>query len=89
MVLWGVPMKTTVEIPDDLYRRAKAEAKLRGCKLNDLIEEGLRLVLESPRKTRRPRTLAGLMRRARGIIDSGVPDLASNPRHLAGFGRHR
>ena len=38
-------MKTTVEVPDDLYRRAKAEAALRGRKLKDLIEEGLRLVL--------------------------------------------
>lgn len=81
-------MKTTVEVPDDLYRRAKAEAALRGRKLKDLIEEGLRLVLEAPRKRRRPPSLAGLMRRARGIIDSGVPDLASNPKHLAGFGRN-
>jgi len=81
------PMKTTVEVPDELYRRAKAEAALRGRKLRDLVEEGLRLVLESPRgKARRP-SLAGLTRRARGMIDSGVPDLASNPRHLAGFGR--
>lgn len=80
-------MKTTVEVPDDLYRRAKAEAALRGRKLKDLIEEGLRLVLEAPRKTRRHPSLAGLMKRARGAIDSGVTDLASNPKHLAGFGR--
>ena len=80
------PMKTTVEVPDDLYRRAKAEAALRGRKLRDLVEEGLRLVLEAPPKTRRP-SLAGLTRRARGIIDSGIPDLASNRKHLAGFGR--
>ena len=80
-------MKTTVEVPDDLYRRAKAEAALRGRKLRDLIEEGLRLVLQTPRKMRRRPSLAGLMKRARGTIDSGVPDLASNPEHLAGFGR--
>jgi hypothetical protein len=80
-------MKTTVEVPDDLYRRAKAEAALRGRKLRDLVEEGLRLVLAAPRRTRRRPSLAGLMKRARGAIDSGVPDLASNPRHFAGFGR--
>lgn len=80
-------MKTTVEVPDDLYRRAKAEAALRGRKLRDLIEEGLRLVLDAPRKARRDPSLAGLTKRARGVIDSGVPDLASNPEHLAGFGR--
>src|ERR1700683_862633 len=52
------PMKTTVEVSDDLYRRAKSEAALRGRKLKDLVEEGLRLVLETPRGTRRRRTLA-------------------------------
>ena len=80
-------MKTTVEVPDDLYRQAKAEAALRGRKLKDLIEEGLRLVLQSPPKQRRQPRLAQLMRRARGTIDFGVPDLASNPKHLEGFGR--
>lgn len=80
-------MKTTVEIPDDLYRRAKAEAALRGCKLKDLVEEGLRLILQIQRKTPRNPSLAELMKRACGIVDSGVPDLASNPEHLKGFGR--
>jgi predicted component of type VI protein secretion system len=80
-------MKTTVEVPDDLYRQAKAEAALRGRKLKDLIQEGLRLVLETPRGTRRRPGLAELMKRAEGVIDSGVPDLASNPEHLKGFGR--
>jgi hypothetical protein len=41
-------MKTTVELPDALYRQAKAEAALRGGKLKDLIEEGLRRVLDAP-----------------------------------------
>ena len=39
-------MRTTVDIPDELFRRAKSEAALRGRKLKDLVEEGLRLVLE-------------------------------------------
>lgn len=34
-------MKTTVEVSDALYRRAKSEAALRGRKLKDLVEEGL------------------------------------------------
>jgi len=80
-------MKTTVEVPDDLYRRAKAEAALRGLKLKDMIEEGLRLVLEAPPRTGRQLGLAELMKRARGVVDSGVPDLASNRAHLDGFGR--
>lgn len=80
-------MKTTIEVPDELYRRAKAEAALRGRKLRDLVEEGLRLVLEAPPNARRRSSLAELTKRARGMIDSGVSDLASNPKHLAGFGR--
>ena len=66
--------------------RAKAEAALRGRKLKDLLEEGLR-VLEVPRQMHRRKSLAPLMKGAPGAIDSGVPDLASNPEHLAGFGR--
>ena len=80
-------MKTTIELPDDLYRRAKAEAALRGRKLKDLVEEGLRLALEAPRQSPPRPSLADLMKRAIGVIDSGVPDLASNPEHLKGFGR--
>ena len=80
-------MKTTVEVPDELYRRAKAEAALRGRKLKDLVEEGLRLVLETPAKKRSKPSLAALMKHGRGIIASGIPDLATNPKHLAGFGR--
>ena len=81
-------MKTTIEVPDDLYRRAKSMAALNGRKLKDLVEEGLRLVVENPRRAGRQRGLADLMKRARGVVDSDVPDLASNPRHLAGFGRN-
>ena len=80
-------MKTTVEVPDELYRRAKAEAALRGRKLKELVEEGLRLVLDAPVKRARPSSLARLMKGARGMVDSGIPDLASDPKHLAGFGR--
>lgn len=80
-------MKTTVEVSDELYRRAKAEAALRGRKLKDLIEEGLRLVLEAPREKRGRPSLTGLMKRARGVVDSGIQDLGSNPEHLSGFGR--
>ncbi len=80
-------MKTTVEIPDELYRQAKAEAALSGRKLKDLVEEGLRHMLKRPRKVPRRPSLAGLMKGARGIVDSGVPDLASSPKHFEGFGR--
>jgi len=86
-------MKTTVEVSDDLYRRAKAEAALQGRRLKDLVEEGLRLVLEAPRKTHRRQSLAALMKAARGAVDSGVPELGSSTKSLTECGhnasRHR
>jgi hypothetical protein len=78
-------VKTTVEIPDELHRRVKAEAATRGCRLRDIIEEGLHLVLET--QSEASTSLAELMRSAHGVVNSGVPDLGSNDRHLAGFGR--
>jgi hypothetical protein len=80
-------MKITIELTDELYRRAEAEAELRGCKLDNLVREGLRLVLGNPRKAERQTSLAELMKRAQGILSSDVPDLGSNPEHLKNFGR--
>jgi len=80
-------VKTTVELSEELFRRAKAEAALRGRKFKDLVEEGLRLVLQTPRHGRARPRLEALMSPARGVVDSGVADLASNPKHLKGFGR--
>lgn len=48
-------MKTTVELPDELFRQAKAKAALEGVKLKDLIAEGLRLVLAQPAKNKKKR----------------------------------
>ena len=47
-------MKTTLEIPDDLYQQAKVHAARENRKMKDLITEGLRLVLgQSSGKPRR------------------------------------
>jgi len=40
-------MKTTIEVPDDLYRRVKSEAALRGLKVRDLVEKGLARISHS------------------------------------------
>ena len=81
-------MKTTVDLPDELYRRAKAEAALRGQKFRELVAEGLARVLEAPAEQRPKAKMSALMKRARGVMDSGISDLASNPKHLSGFGRN-
>jgi hypothetical protein len=39
-------MKTTLEIPDDLFRRTKATASLRGESLKDFVTKALQMHLE-------------------------------------------
>lgn len=41
-------MRTTIDLPDDLLRRAKATAALRGQKLKDLVASFIERGLESP-----------------------------------------
>jgi hypothetical protein len=87
------PMRTTVDIPDELFRRAKSEAALRGRKLKDLVEEGLRLVLENERPAgeqpaiNKKLSAHDLLKEWCGIIKDGPEDLATNPKYLDDFGR--
>jgi hypothetical protein len=85
-------MRTTVDLPDELYRRTKAEAALRGRKVKDLVEEGLRRVLEAsepePSANRPPTpSVHDLMRDCCGIATNTPADYATNPKYMDGFGR--
>ena len=82
-------MKTTVDLPDDLLRRAKSSAALQGRKLRELLQEGLERVLNEPEpqtsKSSAPSAF-DLMQDGCGIVSSGVGDLSCNPKHLEQFG---
>jgi hypothetical protein len=88
-------MRTTVDIPDELFRRAKSEAALRGRKLKDLVEDGLRLVLkdgktpneQEPPRRPKPGSLHELMKEWCGVVDEGPRDLSTNKKYFDGFGR--
>lgn len=82
-------MRTTVDLSDDLFRRAKAEAALRGRKFKDLVEEGLRRVLDQsePSVATAPASLHDSMQDCCGVAEPTPPDYASNPANLDGFGR--
>ena len=43
-------MKTTIELPDELFREAKSVAALRNLKLKDLFTRGLEMALKAERK---------------------------------------
>lgn len=44
----GLPVKTTIELPDDLFRKAKAVAALRGQSMKDLITQVLQREIGAP-----------------------------------------
>ena len=47
-------MKTTIEVSDDLFARARALAERDGGTMRALVEEGLRLALQAREHPRRP-----------------------------------
>jgi hypothetical protein len=82
-------MRTTIDLSDELFRRAKAEAALRGRKFKDLVEDGLRRVLDHPEVAAEPppASLHELMQDCCGVAEPTPPDYSVNPSHLDGFGR--
>jgi hypothetical protein len=84
-------MKTTVDIPVDVYRQIKVKAASEGRKVRDLVADGLALVLRgaTPSSDVKPTetTAFDVMTDACGCAASGVSDLATHPRHMEGFGR--
>ncbi|HWD59780.1 MAG TPA: hypothetical protein VG308_15945 [Stellaceae bacterium] len=87
-------MRTTIDLPDELLRRAKSAAALSGRKLKDLIEEGLRMALaqsaggdEAETAPAKKQSMHDL---AKHLIFDDVdspPDLSTNPKYFEGFGR--
>jgi hypothetical protein len=65
-------MKTTLEIPDELFRAAKAKAAMEGTKLKDLFAEGLRLRIEQG--PAEPRYIKFPIIKARGKQPLNIPD---------------
>lgn len=51
----GIDMRTTLDLPDELLKRAKIAAIERGMTLRDLVAEGLKQTLEGKRPAPRRR----------------------------------
>lgn len=69
-------MKTTLEIPDELFRAAKSKAALDGRKLKDLVAEGLSLVLQSPMAAKDRAKFPLISARERRVLTAKQVDLA-------------
>lgn len=82
-------MKATIDVPEDLYRKVKARSALEGRSVRDVTVELFRRWLgELDQEAAQPSVSAyDLMQKYCGIVDSGVPDLATNPEYMKDFGR--
>jgi len=58
-------MKTTLEIPDGIFRRAKAQAGARGIPLRQFVTEAVAEKLESPARMKARARLVGGLRHLR------------------------
>jgi hypothetical protein len=65
-------MRTTVRLPEDLLRRAKRKAAADGRTLTELIEDGLRAVVDEASKPAKRRQVVLPVSKARGGLLPGV-----------------
>ncbi len=82
-------MKATIDIPDGLYRKVKAKTAEQGRKIRDVTIElfqGWLTGNQSAQDAAEQKRLRALMMKGVGCVDSGIPDLGSNPKHLEGLG---
>lgn len=80
-------MKTTIEIPDELYRRVKAKSALQGRAIREVTVELYQRWLEQDEtRANVPVSAYEKLKDGRGIIRLGTGDLSTNPDHMEGFG---
>jgi hypothetical protein len=89
-------MKTTLELPDQLFHAAKTRAAAQKRKLKDLVSDGLRAILEFPaaatNKEEDVRTVLNALDdilRCPPLPPGRVADLQSNVRRLRAGGWSR
>src|SRR5438132_5812828 len=94
-------MRTTLDLPDAVFRRLKAQAALEGMSLKDLIARYVSMGLSAPARTQADRvsdaapvaekfvSVYDVVKDACGMVKGGPRDLASNPKHMEDFGREK
>jgi hypothetical protein len=69
-------MRTTLDLPDSLFRELKAQSALRGLKLKEfvaeLLQSGLASQASAPRSEGRPRSPLPVIRKATGVRHSAL-----------------
>jgi len=72
-------MRTTLDLPDELFRQVKAKAALQGSSLKELlmryVENGLRQSAQSKTAGRKRSRLPLIKRRGHSVIANVTPEL--------------
>jgi hypothetical protein len=76
-ILYAKPMKTTLDIDDELLVKAKAVSARERKSLTSLIEEGLRLRIRGSREPKRSSRVTLAIFRGKGGLVRGVDPLSN------------
>ena len=81
-------MKTvTVKLSDELAIRLEKRAKRLGVSKSAILRDSIEKALKQGDAVEEEPSAYDLMKDGCGCFDSGVTDLATNPKHMEGFGR--
>jgi hypothetical protein len=73
-------VKTTIDLPDDVFLRAKILAAERSTTFRELVIQGLKLVTESPVETEQKKRKAALRRLLKGMRAGNTAPMVPLPR---------
>ena len=79
----------TIKLPEELKARLEAEARLSGKSVSAVVRRQLQKGFSPRRKGGKKPSMLDLAGDLAGRGASGVTDLATNPRHMKGFGEWR
>jgi Arc/MetJ-type ribon-helix-helix transcriptional regulator len=80
----------TIKLPEAMKEKLEAEAQIRGKSCSALIRDSLEKDLgESNSSRENGPSVLDLLQDLVGKGDSGIPDLATNPKYMKGFGEWR
>jgi hypothetical protein len=74
------------KLPDSLHRRLTKAAKDHRVHQSQILRNALEAYLIGPKGQKRP-TMWDLVGDLAGCLKGGPTDLATNPKHMEGFGR--
>lgn len=81
-------MKTiSVKLPDELAIRLEKRAKRLGVSKSAILRDSVEKTLQQGDTVEEEPSAYDLMKDGFGCVNSGVGDLATNPKHMEGFGR--